>query len=248
MKSTILLFFWLMASATGIAQEWNKTDKDGKKHGAWRGFFEESKRVRYEGQFENGREVGIFKYYDDTKAHPVIATRDFSKAPGAAYTIFYDQKKNVVSEGNVVGKVYDGLWKYYHQASPQLMTTEYYKNGKLDGTRTVYYKSGKIAEETTYKDGVRHGPYKKYTETGIVLEESNYANGRFEGPATYRDGEGQVVSKGVFKNGAKHGYWEFYKNGKLDKKEKYPIRKAKTGTPKKAAPKADATVNPEAKP
>jgi antitoxin component YwqK of YwqJK toxin-antitoxin module len=40
---------------------------------------------------------------------------------------FYDQNKNKVSEGKVVNKLFEGQWKYYHQASKNIMTTENYK-------------------------------------------------------------------------------------------------------------------------
>jgi len=232
MKKAIF-FFTLMLSAISFAQE-NQVDAAGKKHGPWKGYFEESKRVKYEGTFDHGKETGTFTFYDDTKAHTVVATRDFSKGNGSAYTIFFDPKKNKVSEGNVVNKKYEGEWKYYHEASPAVMTIENYKAGKLNGSRKVYYKSGKIAEEENYVNGIREGVYKKYTEKGVVLEEVNYKNGQPEGIAIYRDSDGNIASKGPYVNGQKKGIWEFYEGGKLKKKEKYPVTRkfAKTTEPK----------------
>ncbi len=231
-SQALSLIFFCLIFQSGSAQDINKLDASGKKHGIWQGLFEESKRVRYEGQFDHGKEVGLFKYYDDTKAHPVIATRDFGKGGNAAYTIFYDQQKNIVSEGKIVDRQYEGLWKYYHKASPAVMTTENYVGGKLEGKRSVYYLSGKIAEETMYKAGIKNGPYKKYAENGVVLEESNYVNGAYHGSAVHRDPSGQIVGKGDYKDGGKFGYWEFYQDGKLTKREKYPIQKAKRPTAK----------------
>jgi antitoxin component YwqK of YwqJK toxin-antitoxin module len=40
------------------------------------------------------------------------------------------------------------------------MTTENYKDGKLEGLRSVFYPSGKIAEETSYKQNLKRGVYK----------------------------------------------------------------------------------------
>jgi antitoxin component YwqK of YwqJK toxin-antitoxin module len=234
MKRFQILFVLLFAAFSVFAQE-NQTDAAGKKHGAWKGYFEESKRVKYEGTFDHGKETGIFTFYDDTKAHTVVATRDFSKGNNSAYTTFFDSKKNKVSEGNVVNKQYEGEWKYYHEASPAVMSIETYKAGKLNGPRKVFYKSGKLAEEENYVNGIREGAYKKYTETGIVLEELAYKNGQVEGIAIYRDSDGKIASKGPYVNGEKKGVWEFYENGKLKKKEKYP-QKAKFAK-KKAAPK-----------
>lgn len=234
----------LLVSLNGFSQVWNQTNANGVKQGMWRGYYAESKRLRYEGQFDNGIETGVFKFYDDTKAQTVIATRDFSKRPGSAYTIFFDQKGNKVSEGYVKDKKYDGLWTYYHLASKQIMTKELYHNGALDSIRTVYYSSGKVAEQCSYKEGSRHGSYKKFTETGLLLEDSNYVSGKFEGPASFFDGSGKIASKGIFKNGAKHGIWEFYVNGVLQKTEKYPRRKSKLNKAKAAAVSPKSSKKP----
>jgi antitoxin component YwqK of YwqJK toxin-antitoxin module len=237
--------FWILflLSAVGFAQDFNKLDANGKKDGVWKGTYENSKRPRYEGTFSHGKEVGIFKFFDDTKNADVIATRDFSANDGSAYTIFYDQKKNIVSEGKVVGKNYEGEWKYYHKASKVLMTVENYKNGKLDGKRTVYYPNAKIAEEVTYKNGLKEGVYKKFGQNGIILEQTTYVNDQYSGEAVFYDSDGVVASKGKFLNGKKAGIWKFYVKGKLTKElnmsDPKNINKIseKTGTKKNPAEK-----------
>jgi antitoxin component YwqK of YwqJK toxin-antitoxin module len=219
MKSIIFLFFF--NTLFSLAQtDFNKLDNNGKKHGVWKGLYPESKRVRYEGTFEHGKEVGIFNYYDDTKAQSLIATREFTAKDNSVYTIFYDQRKNKVSEGKQVNKLFEGQWKYYHQNSKEVMTIENYKNGKLEGLRTVFYPSTKIAEETNYSNGKKNGLYKKYSEKdAVVLEESNYKNGEYDGLAIYRDPLGNIVAQGKYVNGKKKGIWQFYENGKLVSEE-----------------------------
>ncbi|MFZ4671511.1 MAG: toxin-antitoxin system YwqK family antitoxin [Flavobacterium sp.] len=209
----ILIF--LLTTTFSIAQDFNKLDENSKKHGLWKGFYEESKRPRYEGIFEHGKEIGIFKFFDDTKAGTVIATREFNSKDNSCYTIFYNQNKNKVSEGKVVNKQFEGEWKYYHEDLPSMMTLEYYVNGKLNGIRKVFYKSGAIAEETTYKDGIKNGVYKSYAENGTVLEESNYKKGVFEGLAIFKNAANQIAAQGIFKNGKKTGVWKMLVKGKL---------------------------------
>lgn len=209
------IFLFLLSGVFALAQDYNKLDENGKKHGLWKGFYEESKRLRYEGTFEHGKEVGLFKFFDDTKAATVIATREFNANDNSCYTIFFNQKNNKVSEGKVVNKQFEGEWKYYHENSPQVMTLEYYSNGKLNGVRKVFYKSGILAEETTYKNGVKDGLYKSYAENGIVMEESNYKNGLYDGPATFRTATNELSAQGVFKNGKKVGLWKILEKGKL---------------------------------
>ena len=97
------------------------------------------------------------------------------------------------------------------------MTTEHYSKGKLEGIRTVFYNSGKIAEEISYKNNLKNGFYKKYTENGIVLEESTFKNNLYSGLAVFRDSNGNLVSTGQFVNGKKAGIWQFFEKGKVVK-------------------------------
>jgi antitoxin component YwqK of YwqJK toxin-antitoxin module len=189
--------------------------KTAKKNGIWKGVYEASNRPRYEGTFEHGKEIGMFKFFDDTKAGTVIATREFNAKDNSCYTIFYNQNKNKVSEGKVVNKQFEGEWKYYHEDLPSIMTLEIYANGKLNGVRKVFYKSGVIAEETAYKDGVKNGAYKSYAENGIVIEESNYKNGLYEGPAIYRNATNEISAQGIYKSGKKVGMWKMLVKGKM---------------------------------
>jgi antitoxin component YwqK of YwqJK toxin-antitoxin module len=68
--------------------------------------------------------------------------REFNAIDNSAYTVFMIRRKNKVSEGKVIDKLFTGEWKYYHQAS-KVMTLENYKNGKLEGLRSVYYQAEK---------------------------------------------------------------------------------------------------------
>jgi antitoxin component YwqK of YwqJK toxin-antitoxin module len=218
MRSIIVFLISLLFSVLHAQTESNKLDAKGLKHGIWKGVYEESKRPRYQGTFEHGKEVGVFQFFDDTQKGDVIATREFNSKYNSAYTVFYDQNKNKVSEGKVINKLFEGEWKYYHYASPAVMTTENYKNGKLEGVRTVYFLNGKVAEQITYVNNLKQGAYKKYTENGIVLEESNFKNNEYDGLAIFRNDSGIVVSKGMFTKGLKTGTWEVFENGKLEKK------------------------------
>lgn len=213
---------FLLYSVTFFAQiEVNKFDANGKKVGLWKGVFEDTKRPRYEGTFDHDKEVGLFKFFDNTKASNLIATREFNTIDNSAYTIFYDVNKNKISEGKVLNKLYEGLWIYYHKSSKVIMTSENYKNGRLDGTKTIYFKSGKVAEISNYKNGILDGIYIKNDESGVALEESFYVNGELNGITIYRAPDGLVVAKGKFRKGLKVGIWQFFENGKLESEDNY---------------------------
>jgi antitoxin component YwqK of YwqJK toxin-antitoxin module len=221
------ILFFCFSTTIFSQSDFNKLDENGKKNGVWKGVYEESKRPRYEGAFDHGKETGLFSYFDDTKAATVMATREFNSKDNSAYTIFYDQNKNKVSEGKVVNKLHEGPWTYYHKASAIIMTLENYKNGKLEGLKTINFPSGKVAELTNYKNGVREGAYKKIAENGVILEESTYLNGELNGTSTFKAPDGLVVAKGIFKQGIKVGIWFFYENGKLVSKDNFDTPRKK---------------------
>jgi antitoxin component YwqK of YwqJK toxin-antitoxin module len=212
------IFLFLVNGSVFSQVEFNKFDDNGKKNGLWKGVYEDTKNSKYEGVFEHGIEVGTFTFFDNTKTKTVIAIRDFNPIDKSVYTIFYDQKKNKVSEGKVINRLYEGQWKYYHKTSVIIMTLENYKIGKLEGLRSVFYPSGKIAEEINYKNGLKDGFYKRYTESGIIIEESNYKNNEYEGLAFFNDpDDGKNISKGKFIKGKKAGLWQFFNKGKFVK-------------------------------
>lgn len=224
---------FLISVAVFSQNNFNKLDEKGQKTGAWKGFYENTKNLKYEGNFANGKEVGVFTFYDNTKSKRVIATREFNPKDQSAYTIFYDALKNKVSEGKVVNKLYEGTWTYYHKAAKTVMTTELYSKGKLEGLSSVFYPSGKIAEETNYKNGLKNGMYKRFTETGFVIEETNYLNNEYNGLAIFRNADdGKVVSQGKFVNGKKSGIWQFFENGKLVKEENMSFPKNNSASKK----------------
>ena len=219
----IVITVFCLSTTLFSQSDFNKLDENGKKNGVWKGVYEESKRPRYEGAFQHGKEIGLFTYFEDAKASSVIATREFTGKNNSAYTIFYDQKKNKVSEGKVINKIHEGPWTYYHQASKIIMTLENYKNGKLEGLKTINFPSGKVTELSNYKNGIKEGIYKKFTEDGVVLEELFYVNGEINGVSTFKGPDGLVVAQGMFKQGKKVGIWLFYENGKLVSKDNFDV-------------------------
>lgn len=226
MKPTILVYLLFNAFFAFSQQPINQLDQDGQKHGLWKGNYDDTKHPRYEGVFDHGKEIGIFTYYENSDKKIILATREFF-SDNSAYTIFFDTQKNKISEGRMINKAREGQWKYYHKGGKVIMTLENYANGKLEGVRTVYYPDGKVAEELIYSNGLKFGPYKKYTQKGVVLEEATYKNNEFHGPAIYRDPDGNTVAKGLFIDGKKKGMWQFYQNGKLVSEENFnkPPRK-----------------------
>ncbi len=209
-----------------FSQEDNQFDTNGKRHGVWKKTFEGTKAVRYEGQFNHGKEVGLFKFYKYVSKKSVLsATKQFNDTNNIADVKFLTSKGKVISEGQMDGKKYIGEWKYYHKNSKQLLRTEHYdKAGLQQGDLLVYYEDGTVAERSNYKDGKLEGKSIWYNEKGIPVKEFIFINDELSGLSKYYTNDGELLIEGVYRNGKKHGIWKYYENGKLKEEKDFTKR------------------------
>ena len=165
MKKISVMLLILVGFVNYSQEKINQFDDKGERHGLWKGIYEESKRPRYEGIFEHGKEIGLFKYFDDTKAGKVIATRDFSRGNGTCYVTMFDRKENKVSEGLLINKEYEEEWKYYHKESKVVMSSENYKKGKQQEANQPFEQKNFISQEKKYQQNKEKG-YKEQKKKG----------------------------------------------------------------------------------
>lgn len=224
-KLTVLLVFLSFHfQHLAVAQTINQTDDNDKRHGQWQKTYEGSKQLRYSGTFDHGQEIGTFKFYDVKGGHPT-AIKQYTSGSTLIDVKFFTTEEKKVSEGKMEGRTRTGEWKSYHQDGTSLMIKEVYKEGKLQGDRTVYFISGGIAQTETYEEGKREGKAMYYSEDGKVLKNLIYKNDKLEGVAKLYNGFGELEVEGNYKNNRKHGIWKYYKNGKVNKEIKYPRNK-----------------------
>ena len=208
---------------TTLAQDKiNQYDADGNRHGVWKKYYESSDQLRYEGTFDHGKEIGVFKYYcGDCEDNPTVI-KTFNDNDSSAHVQFLTVKGKLVSEGKMIGKDRIGEWVYYHKSSDKVMTREFYKKGKLEGMKVTYYTNDQITEETEYKNGLKEGIDNFYSPEGIQIKKLLYKNGLMHGPAYYYDSKGSIILEGNYKEGKKDGLWKHYKDGVLIKEETFP--------------------------
>jgi len=197
----------------------NKFDKNKKRTGVWKKYYNNG-RVRYVGQFENGKEVGTFKYYDITTSKYPTIIKEFLPNSDSAKVKFYTLKGKLRSEGMMLGRKRVGKWMYYFPTG-EIFSEEFYVDGNLEGELKNYYKNGKLLEHTQYQEGKLHGFSKKYSDAGVLIEEVNYKNGELNGPGKYYELNGDLKEEGLYRDGKRYGKWEFYIGGKkVTKKER----------------------------
>lgn len=220
-KHTLILLFIFTITLTRIVaqNEANKLDENGKRHGVWQKNYPNTNQLRYQGQFFHGKEVDTFKYYKLKRNKSVLsAIKVFNRENNVAEVTFMTSKGKVVSQGKMDGKNFIGKWIYYHNKTDSIMIEENYKNGKLDGNKSIYFINGKLAESVQYNTGKLDGVSKIYSESGKLLQQSLYKNDKLDGKTTYYDVDGNIRAEGSFRANLKTGIWEYYKNGILTRK------------------------------
>ena len=204
----------------------NQFDSEGKRHGVWRKYFDKTKELRYEGQFDHGKEIDTFKFYTLNKGKSVLsAVKVFNATNDIAAVKFLSSKGKLISEGQMNGKLYIGKWIYYHNKIDAVMSTEHYNdNGELDGEKLVFYPDGKTAEKSNYSNGKLDGKSIWYAKNGNELKVFQYQNDELNGVSKYYDSDGNLAAEGVYRNGLKHGLWKYYEGGKLVKTKDHTKR------------------------
>ena len=220
-KLTTTLFFFTsfyFGLTPAKAQEINQFTKDKKRTGVWKKYYS-NKRIRYVGSFLNGKEVGVFKYYDiTTSKHPTII-KEFSPTSDSAKVSYYNLDGKLRTKGIMVKKNRIGRWVYYFP-NGAIFSEEFYKDGKLEGELKNYYKNGNILEITQYSNGMKNGVSKKFSDQQVLIEKVTYENDILDGKGMYFELNGDLKEEGYYSKGKRIGKWEFYIGGKkVSKKE-----------------------------
>ena len=107
----------------------------------------------------------------------------------------------------------------------------------LQGDFKKYYHSNQLAEQGTFKLGVKHGVWKTWYESGVLKSLEHYTQGVKTGKALYYTTTASIQEKGNYHKDFKNGKWInyttqdtlFYKKGevKLPKPKKETLKKFK---------------------
>ena len=208
------------------AQDINQFDSEGLRHGIWKKTFDGTNAIRYEGQFDHGKEIGLFKFYKYVDKKSILsATKQYNNEDDIAEVKFFSSKGKLISQGNMKGKNFIGIWKYYHKNSDAEMRIENYDDqGLQQGELLIYYENGTVAERSFYNNGKLDGNSFMYNEQGVKIKEFSYNNDVLNGPSKFYDSTGQLLIEGNYRNGKKHGVWKYYEDRKLKEEKDFTRR------------------------
>ncbi len=212
MKIIVAIVLFFVVSTTN-AQKTNQFDANNKRHGIWQKKYNNG-RIRYQGEFNHGKEIGIFKSYSAASSdHPTVI-REFNATNDIANVKFYSKSGKLKSTGKMAKKNRIGKWLYYHNDGKTIMQEEFYINNILNGDYKTFYSNKKPTILTFYQNGKIHGSYKRYSVNNHIYQDLTYVNGKLEGEATYYDRlTGIIRESGNYHNDLRIGSWKIYIDG-----------------------------------
>jgi antitoxin component YwqK of YwqJK toxin-antitoxin module len=226
-RKNILSLFIVLLSSSYFAQlerkgAKNLIDDNEKKQGKWEVKYENSKIIRYSGQFLDDNPIGQFIYYYPSGE---VSTLIKFQQINTSYAQLYYKNRNLMAHGNFVNKKKDSVWWYFNE-NKEVISKEYYENGLLSGDVYTYYPRSellenklKIMEVQHYDKGLKDGSFKQYFENSKIKTLGNYNEGKLHGKSQYFTQTGSLSMQGNFNKGLKTGYWLFYSDSaKPDKK------------------------------
>ena len=221
MKNILALLIVLFVSGLS-AQEINQFDAQKKRHGKWMKTYEDSKQIRYKGQFDHGKEIGQFQFFHkQPKGKHASCIKEFTANSNVAQVKYYSTYGLLLEEGQMNGKKRIGKWIAYDRKTKVKVTEENYIDGKLNGEIKSFYTDGKLLKVESYKTGKKSGKVVMYAPNGKVVNQSSFIDGKKNGTFVKYDKNGKKMLEGKHKMGKPQGIWKYYKNGKLSKTKDY---------------------------
>jgi len=119
------ILFFLLAS---ISYSQNNLNDKGERNGVWIGYHENG-QVKYQGSFSNGKEVGVFNYYNYDG--DLVIKLNYIQVDSSDATLYYNNGF-MKAKGQYVNKQKEGLWTYFDMDG-SLNGEERFVNNKLQG-------------------------------------------------------------------------------------------------------------------
>jgi len=107
----------------------------------------------------------------------------------------------------------NGAYKRFRSGG-EISETAHYKNGILDGARTLIYENGNVEIEEHYKSDKLHGKYRTFYPSGKKELEMQYLNGEIQGSSFKYFESGQLMEEVYFDKNEENGpFIEYFENG-----------------------------------
>ncbi|MEN9440118.1 MAG: hypothetical protein RLZ33_194 [Bacteroidota bacterium] len=168
--------------------------------------------------FENDLYNGNCKIYEITFENSFFSKIDDIEVIQDTFLLY--------EEGQMVNGIKQGLWKYFLIEDKTLikypLKESTYKNGLKEGPFTYFFPSGNVVSKGTYLNGQLDGEISYFNENGILISTSQQKNNLSNGPEITYFTNGQKQYEKNFVNGVIHGeFKKYYPNGKIEEYQEF---------------------------
>jgi antitoxin component YwqK of YwqJK toxin-antitoxin module len=227
--------FWKSYYETGtIKSEGNRLNFE--LDSLWK-FYNAEGKLLVEISYKGGKKDGI----KTTRMDKEVIKENFRNDIKEGYTRYYYPDEKVKQEIPFLKGLEQGFGKEYGPDGTIVTLTEYKRgfvvdrvrinrrdgNGKKQGRWCIFYDQGNLKSEVTYRDDLKNGYLKEYSENGDLLKISKYIDDVVQTEAEeiqkleiqneyYPDGK--VKTSAMFRNGIAEGIKrEYSAEGKIEK-------------------------------
>lgn len=205
----------------------NRYDREGKKHGYWKTFFDDW-TVQTECYYRHGLRDGFYKEYDEkgnlkkiTKfVNDVEQVLESDQKPLVVQREYYPNGK-VRREASFRDGKREGVWREFDEEG-NVVKSQTYKKGALVGEGIVdtdgkrrgeykeFYPDSTVRAEGLFVDGLRSGEWKFYYHNGKLQEVGTYVEGTPDGAWIWYHDNGQKQIEEQFYKGQRNGTYKEY--------------------------------------
>ena len=193
----------------------NRYDREGKKHGYWKTFFDDW-GLHTECCYRHGLRDGFYKEYDEKGnlkkiikfVNDVEQVLEPDMKPLIVQHEYYPDGK-VKREASFRDGKREGVWR------------EFDENGNVINSQT-YKKGALISNGVVDTDGKRRGEYKEFYPDSTLRAEGLFVGGLRSGEWKFYYQNGKVQEVGSYKEGEPDGVWIwYYDNGQKQIEEQF---------------------------
>jgi len=174
----------------------NNYNENGNREGVWVDYYNNG-QLRYKGVFNDGKEIGIFKYYykSGNLEKELLYIEDGVRAKVRVYY----SNKSIKALGDYCVKKRCGTWDYFDDLG-NIIIRENYKNGLLNGAYFIFF-DGALTDVYNYENGKKNGISKKFFPSGKVQIIKNYLNDKLHGRYELFNKKGKMIEVRNYSNG-----------------------------------------------
>jgi uncharacterized protein len=178
----------------------------GKKIGTWV-WTDKNNKTEREGSFVDGKKAGVWTEYADTV---VTFTGSFTDGKPDGEFIYTDIKGSELGRFTITDGT--GTMMTFHSNKKPFSKTKMV-DGKLAGKYEELTPRGKVLVEGYYSNDKKHGTWREWTETGVLVLEQHWKRGKLDG-ALKKYEDGKLAVEATYKDGKAEGTYTEYRAGK----------------------------------